>query len=42
MYVDTLNGLWNEYDLVAFSAAQSLVDVYLTRMQAELVAIDPC
>lgn len=41
-YVDTLNGLWNEDDLVLLAEAQDLVAIYEADTLAEAEAADPC
>lgn len=42
LYVDTLNALWNEFDLVPFSEAQVLATAYLEGLLDELDKIDLC
>ena len=40
LYVDTLNALWSDSDLVPFSEAQSLATIYLDGLLDELDKID--
>lgn len=45
MYKDTLNGLWNEYDLVTPDQAQALALAYYNKLLADLAALEaakPC
>ena len=42
LYVDTLNALWNEFDLVPFSEDQVLAVAYLEDLLNELGGIDIC
>lgn len=42
LYVDTLNALWRDSDLVPFSEAQSLATIYLEGLLDELDKIDLC
>jgi len=42
LYVDTLNALWNERDLVLFAEAQDIATAYLEGLLAELSEIETC
>lgn len=41
LYTDTLNGIWNEEDLVEFDDAVVLVETYIARQEA-LIALLGC
>lgn len=42
LYTDTLNALWNEWDLVTFEEAQLLAVTYLEQLLVELGKIETC
>lgn len=42
LYVDTLNALWNEYDLVPYSQAYQLAQNYLADLQEDFLEADEC
>lgn len=42
MYIDTLNGLWNEWDLIEFEEAQVLAEDYLTDILIDLNKLKKC
>ena len=42
MYIDTFNGLWNEYDLIKLEEAQILAQDYLMDLLIDLEKINKC
>ena len=42
LYQDTLNGLWNEYDLVTLDEASALSAVYRQKRQDDLSRLATC
>ncbi len=42
LYIDTLNALWNEFDLVSFSEAKVLATAHIEDLLNELGGIDIC
>jgi hypothetical protein len=42
MYVDTLNALWNEWDLISHSEAVDWAQAHYERMLAEAAALRRC
>jgi hypothetical protein len=42
IYVDTFNALWNEWDLVVLSEAQTVAVAYLERQLAALNSLNSC
>jgi len=42
MYVDTLNALWNEWDLISHAEAIALVQLYYEDLLAEAAALRKC
>lgn len=42
IYQDTLNGLWNEYDLVLHEEALALITIYNYARQADLERLASC
>lgn len=42
LYIDTLNGLWNEDDLVSYSDAQLAIANYLADQEAWEAAMNNC
>jgi len=42
LYVDTLNGLWNEYDLVVYEKAVELIQMYFDAVEADRQRLPSC
>jgi len=42
MYVDTLNSLWNEWDLISHAEAIALVQLYYEELLEEAAALRKC
>jgi hypothetical protein len=42
MYIDTLNGLWNEWDLIELEEAKLLAEDYLTDILVDLNKVKTC
>ena len=42
IYQDTLNGLWNEYELVLHEEALALITIYKNARQADLDRLNSC